>query len=88
MGWKNRVRDVILDDMPQGSGEDILLRCDRCGSDRVIRMHFDQTDELADPSTAVQVRELRPSRIQPCPAQTRAQVMAHPGLIRERHDTR
>ena len=44
MGWKNRVRDVILDDMPQGSGEDILLRCDRCGSDRVIRMHFDQTD--------------------------------------------
>jgi transcription elongation factor Elf1 len=44
MGWKKRVRDVILENMPQGSGEDILLRCDRCGSDRVIRMHFDQTD--------------------------------------------
>ena len=42
--WKNRDRDVILEDMPQGSGENILLRCDRCGSDRVIRMHVDQTD--------------------------------------------
>jgi transposase-like protein len=44
MGWKNRVRDVILEAMPQGSWGDILLRCDRCGSDRVIRLHFDQTD--------------------------------------------